>query len=249
MSRKVLILFLVVLLGYSAFVDFNREQGKGSGIAHAAEEPRGLLRIDDETKVVPPKAVDLTEEGVLDWANWGFGAKEWTDYSQYTHKAAVSPLIKLEPKVVIDKLKNGSDARVYWSEEPTGNILHWTDGTPTKVVKELDACIWMAGLGNGFRVSVPASTERRYLKLYLGAWEAEGELTASLSDKSAPVVTSTFKKAGTDYSERNIRQYTLEFLAASEDATLTIDWLVSEVYDADGWGNVTLRAVTLSDKP
>jgi hypothetical protein len=40
----------------------------------------------------------------------------------------------------------------------------------------------------------------------------------------------------------------LEFLASSDNEILTIDWIVEEFYDADGWGNITLRAVALSNK-
>ena len=115
-------------------------------------------------------------------------------------------------------------------------------------MNNLDAGIWIAGVGNGFRISVPANTKRQYIKLYLGAWEAKGKLTVSLSDNSAPVLTSMYEKAGSDYSNYNVRQYTLEFLASSDNEILTIDWIVEEFYDADGWGNITLRAVTLSNR-
>lgn len=83
---------------------------------------------------------------------------------------------------------------------------------------------------------------------FRGTVKAKGSLTVSLSDNSAPAVTSTFEKHGSDYSNFNVRQYTLEFLASSDNEILTIDWIVKEFYDADGWGNVTLRAVTLSNK-
>jgi hypothetical protein len=239
MLRNVLIVIAIPILGCSIF--------QTSTPNNSADHPIGILQFDGDTRIVNPKSVDLTEEGQLDWANWGFGAKEWTDRSQYTHKADVTPLIKMDAIIVIKTLKNDSPARVYWSEEPTGNVFSWHDGTPTGTVHELDAGIWMAGVGNGFRISVPANTKRQYITLYLGAWEAEGELTVSLSDKSAPAVTRTFEKAGIDYSNQNVRQYTLEFQASSDNETLTVDWIVKEFYDADGWGNVTLRAVTLSD--
>lgn len=240
MLRKTLIMITMLLLGYLVILIFNPKDSK--------DHPVGILKFDDDTQIVNPKIVDLTEEGLLDWANWGFGAEEWTDNSQYTHKAEVSPLINLDTIIVTNKLKNDSPAKVYWSEEPTGNMFKWNDGTPTKIVNNLDAGIWMAGVGNGFRISVPANTKKQYIKLYLGAWEAKGKLTVSLSDNSAPIVTSIYKKAGSDYSNYNVRQYTLEFLASSDNETLTIDWIVEEFYDADGWGNITLRAAALSNK-
>jgi hypothetical protein len=46
----------------------------------------------------------------------------------------------------------------------------------------------------------------------------------------------------------NVRQYTLEYSAASNNETLAVAWVVDKNYEAIGWGNVTLRAVTLSDR-
>ncbi len=239
MFKKVSIVITILLVGYIIFLIFNPNNNNDHLV--------GVLKFDNDTQIVNPKTVDLTEEGLLDWAHWGFGADEWTDSSQYTHKAEVNPLINLDTIIVTNKLINDSPAQVYWYEEPTDNKFKWNDGTPTKIVNNLDAGIWIAGVGNGFRISVPANTKRQFINLYLGAWEARGKLTASLSDNSAPVVISLFEKHGTDYSNNNVRQYTLEYLSSSDNESLTIDWIVEEYYDADGWGNITLRAVTLSN--
>jgi hypothetical protein len=149
--------------------------------------------------------------------------------------------------IVTNKLLNDSPAQVYWYDEPTDNIFKWNDGTPTKIVNNLDAGIWIAGVGNGFRISVPAYTKRQYINLYLGVWEAKGRLSASLSDNSAQSIISEFEKTGNDYSNENVRQYTLEFQSSSDNEILTIEWIVEKYYDIDGWGNITLRAVTLSN--
>lgn len=239
MLSKVSIVITILLVGYIIFLIFNQKNNQ--------DHPIGILKFDNDVQIVNPKAVDLTEEGTLDWAHWGFGAEEWIDSAQYTHKDEVNPLINLDTIIVTNKLINGSSAQVYWYGEPTDNKFNWNDGTPTKIVKDIDAGIWMAGVGNGFRISVPASTKRQYIKLYLGAWEANGKLTAFLSDNSAPALERVFKNMESDYSNLNVRQYTLEFVATSNNEILTIDWIVEEYYDADGWGNVTLRAVTLSN--
>jgi len=240
MLKKALIIITMITLGYLVFLIFDSKNSK--------DQPIGILKFDDETQIINPKIVDLTEEGLLDWANWGLGAEEWTDSSQYTHKAGVNPLINLDTIIVTNKLINGSPAKVYWYEEPTENVFEWNDGIPTKIVNNLDAGIWIAGVGNGFRISVPANTKRQYIKLYLGAWEATGKLTVSLSDNSAPEVTTMYKKTGNDYSNYNVRLYTLEFFASSDKEILNIDWIVEEFHDADGWGNITLRAVALSEQ-
>ncbi|MEE9571907.1 MAG: hypothetical protein V3W20_02535 [Candidatus Neomarinimicrobiota bacterium] len=239
MFKKVSLVFTILIVGYIIFLIFIPINNNDHLV--------GVLKFYNDTHIVNPKTVNLTDEGLLDWAHWGFGAEEWTDTAQYTHKAEVSPLINMDTIIVTNKLLNDSPAQVYWYDEPTDNRFKWNDGTPTKIVNNLDAGIWIAGVGNGFRISVPANTKRQFINLYLGAWEARGKLTASLSDNSAPVVISFFEKQGTDYSNNNVRQYTLEFLSSSDNETLTIDWIVEEFYDADGWGNITLRAVTLSN--
>ena len=171
MLRKVLVILAILIFGYLVFVTFIPRNSN--------DNPIGILKFVDDTQIVNPKSVDLTEEGLLDWAHWGFGAEEWTDSWQYTHKAEVSPLINLDTIIVTKKLINDSPALAYWSGEPTDNKFKWSDGTPTKIVTDLDTAIWIAGVGNGFRISVPANTKRQYIKLYLGAWEAKGSLTGA----------------------------------------------------------------------
>ena len=242
MLKKAVIVTAILLVGYIIILNVGADHSNTGD-----KPPMAILKIVADTLIINPQAVDLTEEGALDWAHWGFGAVEWTDSSQYSHKAGIDPLINLDTIIVTDQLINGSLARVYWYAEPTGNEFSWTDGTPTESVQNLDAGLWMAGEGNGFRITVPASTEKRFLKLYVGAWEAEGRLTATLSDNSASEIKSSFKNITNDYSQLNVRQYVLEYLAASDNETLTLTWIVREYYDEDGWGNVTLRAVALSE--
>ena len=42
-----------------------------------------------------------------------------------------------------------------------------------------------AAVGKGFRLTVPATTSLHKLKVYVGVWCAEGNLTVTLSDGSA----------------------------------------------------------------
>lgn len=46
-------------------------------------------------------------------------------------------------------------------------------------------------LGNGFEINVPAGTDLRTLKLYVGVWYTQGKLEVTLSDGSAPAFTDT----------------------------------------------------------
>jgi hypothetical protein len=205
-----------------------------------------LKKVVDSLTVIP-EAVDLTEEGTLDWAHWGYGGDVWTDSSQYNHKEGIEPLIDVDTIIVTEQLPTGDPTRALWYDGPTGNEFTWTDGTPVASVHNLDAGIWIPGEGNGFRITVPAGAVRRFLTLYLGTWRADGRLAVSLSDGSAPDVEIMFENISTS-ANSNVRQYTLEYSAASDNETLAVEWVVDKNYEAIGWGNVTLRAITLSDK-
>lgn len=71
MLSKVSIVITILLVGYIIFLIFNQKNNQ--------DHPIGILKFDNDVQIVNPKAVDLTEEGTLDWAHWGFGAEEWID--------------------------------------------------------------------------------------------------------------------------------------------------------------------------
>jgi hypothetical protein len=99
-------------------------------------------------------------------------------------------------------------------------------------------------LGTGFQFSVPADTSLKTLKVYVGAFNAGGGMTASLSDASAPHYTN---RSLVNFSNGPSGVYTINFAAASARQALTISWKLT---DAVGEiPNVTLQAATLSSAP
>jgi hypothetical protein len=78
-------------------------------------------------------------------------------------------------------------------------------------------------------------------------------LTATLSDGSAPTKTKTFlnREIGGPPADGNISSYFVEFMAAADDETLTVEWTIDAdpdpVASYGGWSNGPVRAVTLRE--
>ena len=175
----------------------------------------------------PPTAINLTAEGLNDWAHWGLE----TDNS-FNHKAGVSQQISNYTLVGFGPAYAFFDNAESYS---------WTDGTPTLSASNIPAGVYVAGLGEGFEVRVAADTTVKTLKLYVGAYGARGRLQAWLDDFSAPVL---FDQSLVNPGNGPGIVYTLQFRAAETNRTLVLHYTVAEMIDMD-FGNVTLQAATL----
>lgn len=174
-----------------------------------------------------PGTVDLTTEGRLDWAHWGFGTE-----TSFDHKAGVNSLIS-------DYSIVGYGPAYPYSDNPTG--FSWSDGTPTAAAVSTPTGVYVVGLSNGFRLHCPADQSPKTLKVYVGAYGAGGRLGARFTELGTPVYT--------DSSINNIGNgpgavYSLTFQSAFAGSSLVVTYTVEEMYDL-GYGNVTLQAATL----
>jgi hypothetical protein len=187
-----------------------------------------------------PGAIDLTAVGTLDWICWA-RAEDEQDY-----KSGVTPLITMEIISESDD-PDGNPATNFFYDDVTGNTFSWTDGAPTSTASDLDGGIWIPEVPNGFRIMVPAGTNPQTLILYLGVWQADCKLVASLSDASATdyEYTNSYTEEADD---GHVREYVIDFQAASDQETLTVEWTVTANHDTEygGWGNVTLRAAAVT---
>ena len=123
-------------------------------------------------------------------------------------------------------------------------IAHWEDIAqsthPTGSASNVTAGLFFLGLNNGYRISVPADTTSRTLKVYLSVWAARAHVQATLSDGSAPAYSALFEDTA---GNSNYQVVTVTYSAASAGQTLTFEFTVDTIYDPDG--NVTLQAATL----
>jgi len=179
------------------------------------------------TRSIPPRAVDLSVEGTLDWAHWGYPSN-----ATFNHKAGVEPQLR-------DVISLGSQSFQQYSNNYTG--FSWADGTPITNAVNTTSGIFITGLTNGFELKIAAGTVLRRLKVYAGLYGAQGNFQAFLSDFSAPAYTDTtaLNMFGDRYDV-----YTIDFMAASPGQVLVVRYRPLFLFDAE-FGNVTLQAVTL----
>jgi hypothetical protein len=179
--------------------------------------------------VTSASVVDLTAEGTNDWVHWGLFSQ-----ASLNRKAGVSPQINnftnLRP-----------DLSVVYQYADNANGYSWTDGTPTLAATNTTTGLYVVGLGAGFQITAPATTNLQTLRLYVGSYAARGQMLAYLSDFSAPIYLDT----SLDNSGNGPGVvYTFNFAAASTGQALIVQYTAALMYN--GFGNVTLQAATFS---
>lgn len=189
-----------------------------------------LASLSGSLAVSPPGgSVDLSVQGSIDWAHWGQGGP-----IQFDHKNGITQQISNYTQL-------GTTSSVSWlADNPT--TFSWTDGTPTVIATNTATGVFINGVaGNGFEITVPADTNLKTLKLYVGLWYAQGKVEATLTDGSVPIFTDSAlsNNAGTSNGV-----YTIRFKAASAGQTLRVRYTLLTNHYAP-YGNVTLQAATL----
>jgi hypothetical protein len=183
--------------------------------------------------------VNLTEEGTLDWFQVGYGG-DWDNPGEFNHKAGVTPMITYELIQNTPDPEGGTGE--LWYDDEFGNTYSWTDGTPTASADSNETGWWVPGETNGFTFTAPADQTDKTLNLYIGGWASFGDISATLSDGSAPDLLNQ-EFIGTE--DGDIKKFTINYKAGSTGQTLTITWITAQD-NGGGWGNVTVRAATLS---
>ncbi len=172
----------------------------------------------------PTGTQNLSTLGTLDWAHWGFSGP-----TSYNHKAGVSP--QISNVTVLGTLVQN------YINHPFG--FSWSNGTPTGAVTGSPTGLFISGQNKGFRITVPADTVPRTLRVFVGVWRAQGKLVAHLSDGSAPDYVSTALDNATSETGG---LYTLTYQATSPGQTLTVTFTQNTVTS----GNVSLQAAALT---
>ena len=176
----------------------------------------------------PPSAVNLSAEGRIDWVHWALATK-----NSVNRRAGVNEMI---PDVTI--IGSGQSQR--YANNFSG--FSWTNGTPTATVVGTHTGLFMAGLSNGFRITVPADTRIKRLNVYAGVYGARGRFEATLSDNSAaPFINNALVRTFSD----GYGIYSVDFAAGTNNQTLTVRYIAEALNDVD-FGNVTWQAATLT---
>ena len=214
MKRLLVTLFLAFSILASSIVLLN------TSFSHAAG---GSLT---GSQAPQPKSVKLTTEGTLDWVYWyNVGTS-----IVFEHKSTATQSISNYTVVGSGTVSTARRA----------TLFNWTDGTP-KVSGSMYKGLFVAGLNNGFQLTVPAGTTLQTLKVYVGVTNAQGMFTATLSDNSAtPYTDSSLNIA----SGTTLGVYTIAYQAASSGQTLTISFIV-QTHPPNVTSRVILQAATL----
>jgi hypothetical protein len=180
------------------------------------------------TRTSPATSVDLSREGTFDWIHWG--TRVPTDIDRKKEAALLLPsFVAIGTQPV-----NG------YSNNLVG--YSWSDGAPTPAIQDSKSAVTVMGKENGFSLSVPAASESRVLRIYLGVWQARARLEAKLSGSPTPSHADTVENA---QSTTNL-VFTFRFRAGTPHEKLLVKWTVEQAYSAQG--NVTFQAATLSDR-
>jgi hypothetical protein len=171
------------------------------------------------TRVDMPSTVDLSGEGLSDWAHYGLAFAGDVD-----HKSGVTASLKMTSVGVLRQ----------WSFFTPSTT--WSGGTPTASGNTTSG-VYINGVGSSLSVAVPADATTRTLRLYLSQYQSTCKLVAHLSDGSAPDYTMTNSIGNTNVYHR----YTLSFRSSRPGETLTVTWTLTS--DAGG-GDVDLMAAT-----
>lgn len=178
------------------------------------------------SQTTPASTINLSTEGARDWAHWGTSSA-----SSFDHKSGVTQQISNYTKV-------GSGTVLRYSDNAIGYT--WSGGVPTTSATNSKTGLYTSGLGNGFKITVPADVTSRTVKVYVGVYNAQGRFTATLSDNSAPAYTDSTLTASGDTSSNGV--YTITYKAGSSSQNLTLTFIVLQ---DNGSGNVTLQSVTM----
>jgi hypothetical protein len=172
--------------------------------------------------------VDLTAEGILDWAHWGYGGPDGFDQKDFVS----NPMPGVTNQISNYTLIGEGTVLGYGG----GVGYDWTDGTPPNVAVNTGTGIYIPAAGNGFEVDVPATATERVFNIYCGLYFATMHFEATMSDNSAPIfVDESF--TGTSST---VRRYSIRYSSPSPGQYLKVRY-----WDAVG-ANVTLVAASLT---
>lgn len=178
--------------------------------------------------------VNLTQEGTIDWAHWGYSLA-----SDFDRKATGNDLISNYMLInTLSAVQYGDGLVGYkWNDGQSGLGQRANSSGPSATG------VYITGIGNGAKITVPAASMPGHVRFYVGGFKSTGQIKIELSDGSAP--------AYLDHSYGNVNDrfnavYDVVYQAGSANQTLQLAWTMLA---GDNFGNVTVQSATLLDPP
>ena len=180
----------------------------------------------------PPASVNLTDEGTTDWIHWGFAAAD----SFVQRNGSTERIGDYADFGTVNAQRIPDDSPVAFT---------WTNGEGGSAETDVRAglySIYAAGndpLTDGYELSLTPTQGEKTLKIYVGAYDGAGKVTATLpgSDEYGVLVESPGEVPV-------VRVITLNFSAATDGDELNIKYTVENNPENS---NITLLAATLAD--
>jgi hypothetical protein len=179
--------------------------------------------------------VDLTALGATDWAIWGYGLEGTsTSFAPDVSKSGGASIGNLEG---ITGSLGDADLRGLGQFDAPGEVpwrFDWSNGdTVPSAGSAIAGLQWDGGeagqgqdlVGYGFRFTVPAGTSPQRLHVYTHAHGSEGTLEAWLSDDPDHPLTHSYINGSDPYNVPG--HYTIDFAAASNGQTLTVEYTMT----------------------
>jgi hypothetical protein len=182
-----------------------------------------------------PYHTDLTQEGTLDWASFGYYTANsfiskmggTNELSNYTQIGSVTPVQSA-----------GSPVAFSWTDgDPDDPNHNPADQTHQRVIFPNTA------LNNGIKLSVPANVADKILKVYLGAYDHKGKVTVRLAND--PGVTPYTISLDSPHEVQDAWVVTILFGAASDGDQLEFEYTVEEDTGTATGGHINIAAATL----
>lgn len=175
--------------------------------ADAAEAAVPALSI--AVAPVTATTVDLTAEGKLAWAHWGLNDATSANYRNGS--------------TLLSVLSGPS-----WGRYPSYPVsFTWSDGAPTVTCAGTAAGVFHYNSGETFSFTVGPGSTPRTLRVYLDVSGTLGLAKATLSDSSAPSVSTVVPGDGSTPAGHAAFVVSVAYLAKSPTATLNFQFTKS----------------------
>jgi hypothetical protein len=192
---------------------------------------------------------NLTTQGTTDWAVWGQGTS--TSLAPTDSMSGGSGISDLSD------LTNGSDLRGLGQFGNYGeSTFDWTNGTNVPSATGADSgiqndsgygfdcsALGTGSCGEGFSFTVAADTTLEELTLYDTVNAGSAQLTATLSDSSAPELVQNF----TGPTGNTPFFSTIDFSANTPGQLLTVTLVITGDDSGTGTANAAIQGATLSE--
>lgn len=181
-----------------------------------------------------PASVNLTQEGSKDWMLF-----DVTNLNQIERKKGGSAISNIAPLQSVTKMNPNS---------ATANFTY-TNGTKVESGSHNRGIVFEKA-NNGLSFQLPYSATRQQVKLYVGAWSAKVALEATiLRDGEAVGSETLYFDTGTQAggTPAIYRTMSLSYLMEQPGDVLKVR-LFNEVCHDATWGNMSIAAITLSQR-